>query len=534
MALLHNPVFLLFIVISTGELVGFLKFKNFSLGSSAVIFSGLAFGHFGFTLPAVFQTLGLVLFIYSVGLQAGPGFLSSFKKQGLNLSLGATIIVVSGFVTTLVCSWLFNFDAGIAAGLFSGALTSTPGLAVAVEAIADSQAPAAYGLTYCFGVLGVIIFVRLLPRVMKIDLLVEEQQMKSELNQEHPPIIYRHVEVTNPNIFGKSVQDLSLKDMTHVILTRLLRAGAEEPVIVYGDTILQQGDKLRLVGEEDAIKNAELVLGKAVEETLEFTQGALSKKTIMVSKRSAAGFNIASLNLKSSFDVQISRITRNGFDLAPEKNTRLHLGDVLHVVGQEQSLKNVTRILGNDIRETYRADLIPIIVGLLIGFVIGQIPLFIPYIGQFKLGLSGGVLLAGLVLSSLYKTGPLIWDIPATTNSFIRELGLLLFLATVGTRTGATIMTTLQEQGLVLFLSGICVTLVPLLLTLIISRKILKIRFLHMLGVMTGGMTSTPGLASIASLVETPYAASAYATVYPVALIGMILLTKVLALMLGG
>ena len=294
-----------------------------------------------------------------------------------------------------------------------------------------------------------------------------------------------------------------------------------------------RGDKLRIVGEQEAIRNAVLVLGCEVEETLEFTQGGLSKRTIMVSKRSAAGFNIASLNLKTSFDVQISRITRNGIDLAPEKNTRLHLGDILHVVGQEQSLKNVTRILGNDIRETYRTDLIPIIVGLLIGFLIGQIPLFIPYIGQFKLGLSGGVLLAGLILSSLYKTGPLIWDIPATTNSFIRELGLLLFLATVGTRTGATILTTLQQQGLTLFLSGICVTLVPLFVTLIICRKVLKIHFLHMLGVMTGGMTSTPGLASIASLVETPYAASAYATVYPVALIGMILLTKILVLILA-
>ena len=241
MTLLHNPVFLLFIVISTGELVGFLKFKNFSLGSSAVIFSGLAFGHFGFTLPSVFQTLGLVLFIYSVGLQAGPGFLSSFKKQGLNLSLGATIIVVSGFLTTLICSWLGNFDAGIAAGLFSGSLTSTPGLAVAVEAIAESQAPAAYGLTYCFGVLGVIIFVRLLPKLMKVDLLAEEQMMKEALSREHPPIIYRHLEVTNPNIFGKSVNELSLNDMTHVIITRLLRPGASEPVIVYGDTILQQG-----------------------------------------------------------------------------------------------------------------------------------------------------------------------------------------------------------------------------------------------------------------------------------------------------
>ena len=530
MLLLQNPVFLLFIVIISGELIGYLKIKEFSLGSSAVIFTGLAFGHFGYTLPKVFQTLGLVLFIYSVGLQAGPGFLSSFKKQGLKMSLGASLIVVSGFLMTLLCSWLAGFDTGIAAGLFSGALTSTPGLAVAVEAVTDSQAPAAYGLTYCFGVFGVILFVRLLPRLMKIDLLAEEQQMKAELSQEHPPMTYRHIEITNPNIFGKSVKELGLKQIAPVVLTRLLRPGASEPKIIYGQTILHQGDKLRIVGQEEAIRQAILFLGKPVEEALEFTRG-LTRKTIMVSKRSAAGFNAGSLNLKTSFDVQVSRITRNGIDLSPDKNTRLHLGDVLHVVGQEQSIENVTRILGNDIRETYRTDLIPIIVGLLIGFLAGQVPLFIPFIGQFKLGLSGGVLLAGLILSSLYKTGPLIWDIPATTNSFIRELGLLLFLATVGTRTGATILATLQEQGVILFLSGLMVTIVPLLVTLLVCRRVLKIKFLHMLGVITGGMTSTPGLASIASLVETPYAASAYATVYPVALIGMILLTKILTLL---
>ena len=532
MSLLHNPVFLLFAVIVSGEIIGHLKFKNFSLGSSAVIFTGLTFGHFGLTLPAVFQTFGLVLFIYSVGLQAGPGFLSSFKKQGLHLSLGASVIVLTGFIVTLVCSWIGGFDAGIAAGLFSGALTSTPGLAVAVESVADSRAPAAYGLTYCFGVLGVIMFVRLLPRILKVDLLAAEQRMKDQIHQEHPPMISRHIEITNPNIFGKKVRDIHFKKSAPVVLTRLLKVGATEPIIVYGDTQLDKGDKVRIVGHRDDIEQAILLLGQPIEETLEFSMG-LAKKSIMISKHSRVGFQAGALNLKKAFGIQVSRITRNGIDLTPNKNTRLHLGDIIHVVGHEEAIKNATWMLGNDIRETYRADLIPIIVGLLIGFLVGQFPLYIPYVGEFTLGISGGVLLTGLILSALYKTGPLIWEIPATTNSFIRELGLLLFLATVGTRTGANILETLHEQGLALFLSGIAVTLVPLLMALFIGSKILKIKFLHLLGVMTGGMTSTPGLASISGLVETPYAASAYATVYPVALIGMILLTKILVMILN-
>ncbi len=532
MSLLQNPVFLLFAVIVSGSIIGHLKVKNFSLGSSAVIFTGLTFGYSGLTLPAVFQTLGLVLFIYSVGLQAGPGFLSSFKKQGLHLSLGASIIVLTGFVTTLICSWINGFDAGIAAGLFSGALTSTPGLAVAVESVVNSQAPAAYGLTYCFGVLGVILFVRLLPRMFKVDLLAEEQRMKEMIEQENPPMLARHIEITNPNIFGKKVREIPFKKSAPVVLTRLLKVGEPEPVIVYGDSRLDKGDKVRIVGHEDEIEQAILLLGQPIEDSIEFSRG-LAKKSIMISKHSRVGFQAGTLNLKKNFGIQVSRITRNGIDLTPDKNTRIHLGDIIHVVGQEEAIQNVSWMLGNDIRETYKTDLIPIVVGLLIGFLIGQFPLYIPYIGEFTLGISGGVLLAGLVLSALYKTGPLIWEIPATTNSFIRELGLLLFLATVGTRTGANILVTLQQQGMALFISGIVVTLLPLLVALLIGSKLLKIRFLHLLGVLTGGMTSTPGLASVSGLVETPYAAAAYATVYPVALIGMILLTKILVIILG-
>ena len=531
MSLFHNPVFILFMVIASGELIGHIKLRSFSLGSSAVIFTGLAFGHFGLTLPMEFQTLGLVLFIYSVGLQAGPGFLSSFKQQGMNLSLGALLLVSVGFAATLLCSWLFGFDAGIATGLFSGALTSTPGLAVAVETIGDPLTPAAYGLTYCFGVVGVILFVSLLPKLMGVNLEKEEQTLKNESNRDHPGIIHEHIEITNPNIYGKKVAELDLANIAPVILTRLLRRGAAEPEIIYGNTALQEGDKLRIVGDKTAIDKATLLLGQPVPEEINFNRG-LTKKRLLVSKHTAVGYSIEALNLKKTFNIQISRINRNGFELTPNQNTRLHVGDVLHVVGEEESIENAARLLGNNTRETFRTDLGPIILGLLIGCLLGQVPLSLPFIGEFSLGLSGGVLLAGLLLSNLYKTGPLIWDIPSTSNSFIRQLGLLLFLATVGTRTGAIILETLQQQGSSLFIAGIIVTLLPLGITLLACRYLLNIRFLHMLGVMTGGMTSTPGLASISTLVETPFSASAYATVYPVALIGMIFFTKLLALIL--
>ncbi len=531
MSIIHNSIFLLLIIVILGEALGHIKLKSFSLGSSAIIFVALVFGHFGYTLPGDFQTLGLVLFIYSVGLQAGPGFLSSFKQQGLSLTLGALVIVFVGFLITLLCSWFFDFDQGVAAGLFAGALTSTPGLAVAVEEVARSQAPAAYGLTYCFGVVGVTLFINLLPKILNTNISDEEQALHQELTEKNPPFTYHHIEVTNPNLLNKSVNEIYLKDIAPVVLTRLLRRGAKEPILVSGETLLCEGDHLRIVGRKNDLRKVELYMGQATEVKIEFDRGMV-KKSIIISKRQVVGHTLGMLNFREVFNVQVSRITRNGIDLPAEANTRFHLGDVLHVVGNEKALKNLTRMLGNDVKAIYRINLLPIFVGLLAGFLIGKIPLYLPLIGSFTLGITGGVLLAGLILSGLYKTGPIIWEIPSTANSFIRELGLMLFLATVGTKTGSTIMATISQQGLSLFISGLLVTSIPLLVSLLVCRYLLKVRFLRMIGVLTGGMTSTPGLSSATSLSETPYAAGAYATVYPVALIGMIFFTKLLILIL--
>lgn len=243
--------------------------------------------------------------------------------------------------------------------------------------------------------------------------------------------------------------------------------------------------------------------------------------------------SIKQLNCRKVFNVQLSRITRNGIDLPVTPNLRLHMGDTIHAVGDSRALDNVAKIFGNNVKETYSISLLPIFTGLLLGFLVGQIPLFIPFVGKFSLGTTGGVLMAGLILSNLYKTGPFIWEIPSTANAFIRELGLILFLATVGTQTGATILSTLREQGIDLFVAGVAVTLIPLITSVFICRYILKIPFLRMLGVMTGSMTSTPGLAAASDLSTTHYAFSAYATVYPVALIGMILFTKLLVFFLS-
>lgn len=531
MELLHNHIFLLLLITLLGMALGKLRLKSFSLGSSGIIFVALIFGHFGFTLPADFQTLGLVLFIYSIGLQAGPGFLHTLRSRGLKLTIGAILIIAIGFLTALLASWFYGFNASITAGLFAGALTSTPGLAVAVEMAGSEGAPAAYGLTYFFGVTGVILFIQLLPKFLNISIASEEQLLNEEISKARLPFTFHHLELTNPNIFEKKVKDLHLGNIAPVVITRLLRKGADEPVLVGGDTVLHEGDHLRIAGREQDLQKIQMFLGRPIDREIQFDR-AIEKKIILVSKRNVSGMSLKQLNCREVFNVQLSRITRNGIDLPATQNLRLHMGDTIHAIGDSRALENVAKIFGNNVTELYSISLLPIFTGLLLGFLIGKIPLFIPFGGTFYLGTTGGVLMAGIVLSNLYKTGPFVWEIPSTANAFIRELGLILFLATVGTKTGATILTTLSEQGLDLFVAGVAVTLVPLITSVIICRYILKLPFLRMLGVMTGSMTSTPGLAVASDLSDTHYAFSAYATVYPIALIGMILFTKLLVLIL--
>lgn len=532
MELLTNHIFLLLFITLLGTALGKLKLGSFSLGSSGIIFVALGLGHFGYTLPADFQTLGLVLFIYSIGLQAGPGFLHTLRSRGLKLTLGAIAIISIGFVTALTCCLFFGFNASIGAGLFAGALTSTPGLAVAVEMAGSTDAPAAYGLTYFFGVTGVILFIQLLPKFLRISISDEEQTLDDESSRAQLPFSMHHIELSNPNIFDKKVGDLRLSSIAPVVITRLLRKGADEPVLVSAETVLKKGDHVRIAGREPDLKKIELFLGKPIDKEIQFDR-ALVKRKIIASKHTVTGMSLEQLNCRKVFNVQITRITRNGIDLPPTADLRLHMGDTVHAVGDDRALDNVAKIFGNNVKEMYSVSLVPIFLGLLLGFLLGKIPLYIPYGGTFSLGTTGGVLASGIILSNIYKSGPIIWEIPSNANAFIRELGLVLFMATVGTETGATIVETLTQQGLDLFISGVAVTLVPLITSVLICRYLLKLPFLRMLGVITGSMTSTPGLAAVGDLSGTHYAPSAYATVYPIALIGMILFTKLLVLILN-
>jgi putative transport protein len=529
MALLENPLFLLLVVILLGYLLGKIRLGSFSLDSSGIVFIGLGFGLAGFTLPNVIQNLGLILFIYSVGQQAGPGFLHSMKREGLSLTLAALGMIVAALGAALACGIGLGFSKEITAGLFAGALTSTPGLAVAVELAQDSSAPAAYGVAYSFGVIGVVLAVKLLPWLLRKQIGQEEEKLEQEMSLLHPVMEFTHLQVTNPNLCDTPVSQALPMRMDEVTITRILRSGTRTPELVRGDTVLGMGDIVRVVGTREALRQVAVLIGPEVEADMSFDT-VLLKKEFLLSSSQVAGKTLRSLNLAHAYDVQVSRITRNGFDCPACGHTRLRQGDILHVVGQAQALENVKKLLGDDVQALFTTNVPMLLAGLLCGLLFGAVPLYLPGLGLFTLGATGGVLVAGLFFSAIRQIGPIITELPGATNSLLRDMGLSLFLATVGTAAGGSLIPTLTQYGFPLFLAGMAITLTPIIVGVPLCIM-LKIPFLRMLGVLTGAMTSTPGLGAVSSLTKTGYAATAYATVYPVALVGMIISTKVIMLL---
>ena len=530
MDLLHNPLFVLLAVILSGHLLGKVRILSFSLGSSGIVFTGLLAGFAGFSLPGVIQSLGLILFIYSVGQQAGPGFVQSMRHGGLTLTLGALAMIATGLLTALGCKAWFGFSSEITAGLFAGALTSTPGLAVAVELAHDSAAPAAYGVAYTFGVVGVVLTVKLLPKLMGRNIAREEELLDQEICALHPQVEFTHLLVTNPNLCTGPLSEVLPHGLSEVTITRVLRAGGCAPELARAETVLGMNDTIRIVGTRESLHNAEILIGPEVEADLAFNS-TLIKKKFLLSRPEVAGKTLRTLGLGHVYGVQVSRVTRNGFDCPAAANIRLQQGDVLHVVGNPEALENVKKLLGDDVRALFATSVMVLLAGLFCGLAFGAVPLFLPGIGIFTLGSTGGVLLAGLFFGAMRQIGPMITELPSTSNAMIRDLGLGLFLAVVGTAAGGAFLPTLREYGFPLFLAGAAMTLTPMIAGVPICTAVLRIPFLRMLGVITGGMTSTPGLAAASSLSATSYSATAYASVYPVALVGMIMSAKIIMLL---
>lgn len=523
----------LFIIIGFGIALGQVKVKGISLDSSAVIFVAILYGYIlnlngtQFELPAIIQQIGLLLFIFTIGMQAGPSFFEVFKTQGSKLISLAVIAVVSGAGVTALVANVFDVEFDIAVGLFTGALTSTPGLAAAIEASNSPLASIGYGIAYPFGLLGVILFVKLSPNIFRVKIKEQEDNYRKVEISQTPEVLNRNFIISNSNIDGKTIEELEVRAMTKANISRIMRPD-EQSIPVTSDAVLHKGDLVKAVGTEEALKKVEILLGKVTDIKIP-TSGLYETKWYVISRRDIVKKKLADLYLLNNFKANVTRVRRAGIDLPAKPNLKLRYGDRLLISSTKGNVSGLSSHLGNSMKEVETTSFLPVALGIVIGLLVGAIEIPLPGGGSFSLGITGGVLLAALILSRIGRTGKVLWNLPGTGNQILRQLGLLLFLTPVGLAAGTHIQPTIAEYGVSLFGIGAIITMVPLLLVVVIGHWFLKINFLSILGALTGGMTSTPGLSAVDSMTDTAGPQVAYAAVYPFALVAIIICAQILA-----
>ncbi len=527
MELLTDSYFALFSIVALGFILGRIKIFGLSLDVSAVIFVALVFGHFGVVIPKDFQTLGLVLFIFTIGIQAGPGFFESFKKDGRELAIFATLLILSAGILTLTMISVFNIDKNIAIGLFTGALTSTPGLAAAIDYTSSPLASIGYGVGYPFGVIGVILFIRFLPKILNISLKKSEENYLQNTKTEFPEILKQNFIVENENVIGKSINELRIRDMTKAIVSRVVHNGVA--ITPSPETILKKGDLIKAVGTYNALKNIKLLIGPVTEEEIKLDP-KYEVQSVLVTNKEVVNKTIRQINLLHTYNATITRIRRSGINISPTPNLKLQFGDKLVIASSKANIKIVGNVFGNDQKKLSNTDVLPIALGIILGVLVGKINITLGSF-SFSLGLTGGVLIVALILGRIGKTGSILWTMTGAANQLLRQLGLILFLAAVGTGAGAQIVETFEIYGIELFLYGAIITIIPMVIAGIAGKFFFKMNILSLFGAISGSMTSTPGLAAADSMSETNAHSIAYATVYPVAMVMLIVVVQLITLL---
>ncbi|MCK5824162.1 MAG: transporter [Ichthyobacteriaceae bacterium] len=529
--LLEKDYFVLFLVIGLGIAIGKIKVKGIYFDISAVIFVAIFFGYlyklFGIevTIPSIVQQIGLVLFIYTIGMQAGPTFFSSFKSQGLKLIALAGITVTTGGIVAMVISSTMGVEMEMMTGLLTGALTSTPGLAAAIEAAQSPVASIGYGVAYPFGVLGVILFVKLSPKFFGIDINNEEKKYKDKSEANISPISNKNFIISNENINGKTLEELNIRFMTKANISRIMKPN-KDSVVPEPTTVLEIGDMVKAVGSDNALKRVEVLLGHSTDIKIP-RSGTYEIKRYIVSNKNVVNKTIQELNLLDNYLATATRIRRSGIDLIARPSTSLRYGDRILVSCSKGNVPAITELFGDSLKTVEETSFLPVAFGIVIGVLVGSISFPLGNF-HFKLGLTGGVLLSALVLSWKGKTGPIVWTLPGNANQILRQFGLLLFLTPVGLKAGTSLLQAIEENGAILFAYGAAITLIPMITTVIFGKYIFKLNFLTILGTLTGGMTSTPGLSATDSMTESDAPQVAYAAVYPFALVIIIVIVEVM------
>ena len=541
-------VSILALVAVVGLFIGNVKFRGVGLGIGGVLFGGIIVGHFvsqaGMTLSSdmlhVIQEFGLILFVYTIGIQVGPGFFASLRVSGLRLNLFAVLIVIIGGLVTAILHKLFDIPLPVVLGIFSGAVTNTPALGAGQQILRDLGTPMAmvdqmgmsYAMAYPFGICGILFTMWMLRVIFRVNVETEAQQHESTRTNGGALIRTINIRVENPNLHNLAIKDVPILNGDKVICSRLKR---EETLKVPSpETVIQLGDLLHLVGQPADLHNAQLVIGQEVDTSLSTKGTDLRVARVVVTNENVLGKRIRDLHFKERYDVVISRLNRAGVELVASSDISLQFGDILNLVGRPSAIDAVANVLGNAQQKLQQVQMLPVFIGIGLGVLLGSIPVFVPgFPAALKLGLAGGPLIMALILGRIGSIGKLYWFMPPSANLALRELGIVLFLSVVGLKSGGDFIHTLVDgEGLSWIGYGALITAVPLITVGILARRVATMNYLTMCGMLAGSMTDPPALAFANNLHPTSGAAAlSYATVYPLVMFLRIITPQLLAVL---
>ncbi len=541
-----HSILLLSFVIAAGIQLGKIKIFGVSLGITLVLFVGIILGHFGFTINHnvihFFKEFGLILFVYSVGMQVGPGFFSSFKQGGITLNMLACGIVFLGVVTAVILHYVTGIPMPTMVGILSGAVTNTPGLGAAQQAfsdmhgVSDNTIALGYAVAYPLGVIGIILSIILIKYIFRVSFEKENEQLNSEdsshTNEAKPVSLV----VKNPAIFDKTVAELSnLLEHRDFVISRVWRDSNKQIEIASANTVLQENDKVFVITTETDAETIKTFIGEEIDmERKQWIrmESQFINRRILITKPELNGKQLGQLKLRKLYGINITRINRAGVDLVAKPGLTLQVGDRVNVVGTETAVSNVEKVLGNSMKRLNEPNLITIFVGIALGIVLGSIPITFPGIPQpVKLGLAGGPLVVAILISRFGYRYKLITYTTQSANLMLREIGITLFLACVGISAGDGFVDTIVNNGGFAWIGyGFIITFVPLMIIGCIGRYFCKVNYFTLMGLIAGSTTDPPALAYSNATAGNDAPSVGYATVYPLTMFLRVLTAQLLIL----
>lgn len=537
-----HSILLLALVIAVGLVLGKLKFRGISLGATWILFAGIAASHFGMILDDTVlhfaKEFGLILFIYSLGLQVGPGFFSSFKKGGLSLNFLALCLILLTVITTYSIHYITGTPITTMAGIMSGAVTNTPALGAAqqtlldVQGIEDSSMAMGYAVAYPLGVVGVILAIIIMKKLFKVD-IAKEQEEVAKANAPKDFAKKVAVEVRNEAIFGKSIYEIDKLIDRSFVVSRLYHPDGKMEIPT-SSSIVNEEDKLFVVTSADNEASIVAFIGKKIE----MDQGDwnqldthLVSRRLVVTKSEVNGKSLGELKIRAQYGINVTRINRAGMDLVAQPSLRLQLGDRVMVVGSEAAIKKVEGLLGNSLNKLREPNLIPIFIGIFLGVILGSIPFIIPGIPQpVKLGLAGGPLIVAILIAHFGPKYKIVTYTTMSANMMLRDIGISLFLAAVGLGAGQGFIEAIAGGGWIWIIYGLIITVVPVLVVATLGRLVFKLDFFSLAGLICGGQTNPIAIAYTNNTYGVPQTAVIYATVYPLTMFLRVLAAQVMML----